>query len=68
MEVSKEIIKLAEKIRAYRIDTKLIKEIEIKKEILEKHVEELEEIIKTLKLNRIEQNKLLSEIKNLRRK
>jgi len=49
MEVSKEIIKLAEKIRAYRIDTKLIKEIEIKKEILEKHVEELEEIIKNLK-------------------
>lgn len=62
MEVSKEIIELAEKIKSYRIDTKLIKEFEIKKEALEKQVEELEKSIKLLKLNTIEQNKLLGQI------
>lgn len=65
MKVSKEIIELAEKIKKYRADVKLVKELEIKKEALEKQVEELEKSIKILKLDTIEQNKLLGQIKEL---
>ena len=65
MEVSKEILELAEKIKKYRTDVKLVKELNIKKEALEKQVEELEKSIKILKLNTIEQNKLLEQIKEL---
>lgn len=62
MEVSKEIIELAEKIKKYRINTKLIEELKIKKETLENQIKELEKSIKILKLNAIEQNKLLEQI------
>lgn len=65
MNVSEELIELAKKIKKYRTDYKLVKELEIKKEALEKHVEELERSIKILKLNILEQNKLLEQIKEL---
>ena len=65
IKVSEEIIELAEKIKKYRTDIKLIGELKIKKEALEKEVEELEGNIKILKLNTIEQNKLLEQIKGL---
>lgn len=65
MKVSKEIIGLAERIKRYRTDMELVKELEIKKEALEKQVEGLEKSIKILKLNTIEQNKLLGQIKEL---
>lgn len=65
MEVSKEIIELAEKVKNYRTDLKLIKELNIKKEFLEKQIAELEKNIKILKLNTLEQNKLLGQIKEL---
>ena len=65
MKISKEILELAEKIKDYRTDIKLVKELNIKKEALEKQVEELEKGIKILKLNTIEQNKLLEQIKEL---
>lgn len=65
MEVSKEIIELAGKIKKYRTDVKLVKELKIKKEALKKQVEGLEKSIKILKLNTIEQNKLLGQIKEL---
>lgn len=65
MKVSKEITELAEKIKKYRTDVKLVEELKIKKEALEKQVEELEKSIKILKLNTIEQNILLEQIKEL---
>ncbi|MEK6969207.1 MAG: phospholipase D-like domain-containing protein [Nanoarchaeota archaeon] len=65
MKVSKELIELAEKIKNYRTDIKLINELDIKKESLEKQIVELEKNIKILKLNTIEQNKLLGQIKDL---
>jgi len=65
MKVSKDIIELAEKIKKYRTDVKLIKELKIKKEALEKQIESLEKNIKILKLNIIKQNKLLEQIKEL---
>jgi len=65
MEISKEIIKLAEKIKRYRTDIKLVEELKIKKETLEKQVGELEKSIKFLKLNTIGQNKLLEQIREL---
>ncbi len=65
MKVSKDIIELAEKIKRYRTDVKLVKELKIKKEALEKQVESLEKNIKILKLNIIKQNKLLEQIKEL---
>lgn len=65
MNVSKEILELAEKIKKYRINIKSVKELKIKKESLEKQVEELEKNIKLLKLNTIKQNKLLDQIKEL---
>jgi len=65
MQISEEILKLAEKIKEYRTDEKLVKELNIKKEALEKQVEGLEKSIKLLKLNTIEQNKLLEQIKEL---
>jgi phosphatidylserine/phosphatidylglycerophosphate/cardiolipin synthase-like enzyme len=65
MKVSKEILELAEKIKKYKTDLKQIKELKIKKESLEKQVEELEKSIKLLKLNTIKQNKLLDQIKEL---
>jgi len=65
MKVSKEILELAEKIKKYRTNIKSVKELKIKKESLEKQVEELEKSIKLLKLNTIEQNKLLDQIKEL---
>ncbi len=65
MKVSKEILELAEKIKNYRTDIKLVKELNIKKEALEEQVEELEKSIKILKLHTIEQNKLLELIKEL---
>ena len=36
MKISKEILELAEKIKDYRTDIKLVKELNIKKEALEK--------------------------------
>ncbi len=65
MKVSKEILELAEKIKKYRTNIKSVKELKIKKESLEKQVEELEKSIKLLKLNTIKQNKLLDQIKEL---
>jgi len=65
MKVSKEILKLAEKINKYRTNLKTIEELRIKKESLEKQIEELEKNIKLLKLNTIQQNKLLEQIKEL---
>lgn len=65
LKISKEIIELAEKIKNYRTDTKLISELKIKKEALEKQIEGLEKNIKILKLNSIEKNKLLEQIKEL---
>jgi phosphatidylserine/phosphatidylglycerophosphate/cardiolipin synthase-like enzyme len=65
MNVSKEILELAEKIKKYRTNIKSVKELKIKKESLEKRVEELEKSIKLLKLNTIKQNKLLDQIKEL---
>lgn len=65
MRVSQEILELAEKIRGYRRDTKLIEELRIKKEALEDQIQELEASIKSLKLDTIEQNKLLGQIKDL---
>jgi len=65
MEISKEILELAEKIKKYRTDVKLVKELNIKKEALEKQVEELEKSIKILKLNIIEQNKFIGQIREL---
>jgi len=65
MKISKEILKLAEKIKEYRTNTKPIKELKIKKEALEKQIEELEKSIKFLKLKSIKQNKLLKQIKEL---
>lgn len=65
MKVSKEIIELAEKIKKYRTDVKIIEELKTKKEELENQSKELEKSIKILKLNTIEQNKLLEQIKEL---
>lgn len=65
MEVSKEILELAEKIKKYRTDVKLVEELKIKKEALEKRIEGLEENIKILKINTIEQNKLFGQIGEL---
>ncbi len=65
MKVSKDIIDLTEKIKRYRTDIKLVKELKIKKDALEKQVELLEKNIKILKLNAIKQNKLLEQIKEL---
>ncbi len=65
MKVSKEILELAEKIKDYSTDIKLVKELNIKKEVLGEQVGELEKSIKILKLNTIEQNKLLEQIKEL---
>ena len=65
MKISKEILELAEKIKNYRTDIKLVKELNIKKEALEKQIEALEKCIKILKLNTIGQNKLLEQIKEL---
>jgi phosphatidylserine/phosphatidylglycerophosphate/cardiolipin synthase-like enzyme len=65
MKVSEEIIELAEKIKNYRTDIKLVKELNIKKEAVETQVKELEKSIKILTLNTIEQNKLLEQIREL---
>lgn len=65
MKISKEIIELAEKIKKYRTDVKLIEELKTKKEVLESQIKELEKSIKILKLNTIKQNKLLEQIKEL---
>ena len=65
MDVSKEIVELAEKIKKYRTDTKLIEELETKNEVFENQINDLEESIKILKLNTIEQNKRLGQIKEL---
>jgi phosphatidylserine/phosphatidylglycerophosphate/cardiolipin synthase-like enzyme len=65
MKVSKEIIDLAEKIKKHNINVKLIGELKIKNEALEKQTKTLEKDIKILKLNTIEQNKLLKQIKEL---
>lgn len=65
MEVSKEIIELAEKIKKYRTDVKSIEELKISKEALENQVKGLEETIKTLKMKAIKQNQLLDQIKVL---
>ncbi|MDO8741138.1 MAG: phospholipase D-like domain-containing protein [Candidatus Woesearchaeota archaeon] len=65
MMVSQEIIELAEKIKNYRTDMKLVEELKIKKEALENQVAELEKSIKILKLNTMEQNKLLEQLKEL---
>jgi len=65
MKVSKEITELAENIRKHRIDRKTIEELKIKNEALEKQMKTLEKDIKILKLNTIEQNKLLNQIKEL---
>lgn len=65
MKISKEITELAGKIRKHRIDTKLVEELKIKKEVLENQIKELEKSIKILKLNTIEQNQLLKQIKEL---
>lgn len=65
MKISKEITELARKIRKHRIDTKLIEEFKIKKEVLENQIKELEKSIKILKLNTIKQNQLLKQIKEL---
>lgn len=64
-KVSKEIIDLAEKIKKHNINVKLIEELKIKNEALEKQAKTLEKDIKILKLNTIEQNKLLKQIKEL---
>lgn len=64
--ISKEIVELAEKIKKYRTDVKLVRELEIKKEALEKQVEGLEKNTETLKLNILKQNKLLDQIKGLK--
>jgi len=61
----KEIIELAEKIKKYRTDVKIVEELKIKKEASEKQVEELEKSIKILKINTIKQNKLFKQIKEL---
>ena len=65
IEVSKEILELAKKIKEYRTDVKIVNELNIKKEALEKQVGSLEKNIKILKLSTMEQNKLLSQIKGL---
>lgn len=65
MKVSKEIIELTEEIKKYRTDVKLVEELKIKKEALERQIGGLEENIKILKLNTIKQNKLLDQIKEL---
>lgn len=65
MKISKEITELAGKIRKHRIDTKLVEELKIKKEVLENQIKELEKSIKILKLNTIKQNQLLKQIKEL---
>ena len=65
MKISKEITELAGKIRKHRIDTKLVEELKIKKEVLENQIKALEKSIKILKLNTIKQNQLLNQIKEL---
>ena len=65
MKISKDIIKLAEKIKKHRIDKKTTEELRIKKESLESQLEGLEKDIKILKLNTIEQNSLLDQINHL---
>ncbi len=65
IKVSKEIIALAEKIKKYTTNVKLIEELKIKNETLEKQTKTLEKDIKILKLNTLEQNKLLKQIKEL---
>lgn len=66
MKVSKEIIELVEKIKIYRTDVKLVNELKIENELLEKQVEEFEKIIINLKLKMIDQNKYLEQIKCLK--
>ena len=63
--VKKEIVELAEKIKKYRINVKLVKELKTKKEALEKQVVGLEKSLKILKLNTIKKNSLLRQIKEL---
>lgn len=65
MKVSKEIVELAEKIKEYRIDTKLIEELKIEKGLQEKRIEELEEGIKKMKLATIKQIELMERTKEL---
>ena len=65
MKISKEITELAGKIRKHRIDTKLVEELKIKKELLKNQIKELEKSIKILKINTIEQNQLLKQIREL---
>ena len=65
MRASKEIIELAEKIKNYRTDAKLLQECRIKKEALQNQIKDFERIIQNLKLNAIKQNKLLEQIKEL---
>ena len=68
MNVSKGITELAEKVKKYRTDLKLIEELKVKNESLENQTMELENNVKLLKLNTIKQNKLLKEIKELEEK
>ncbi len=65
MKASKEIIEFTEKVKKYSTDIKLIEELKTKKEVLETQINDLEKTIKILKLNTIEQNKLLEEITEL---
>lgn len=65
MEISKEIIELAEEIKKHRISTKLTEELKIKNKTIENHSKKLEENIKILKSKTIKQNLLLEQIKNL---
>lgn len=65
MKASKEIIEFTEKVKKYSTDIKLIEELKTKKEVLETQIKDLEKSIKILKLNTIEQNKLLEEITEL---
>ncbi|MFH1127363.1 MAG: phospholipase D-like domain-containing protein [archaeon] len=65
MKVSKEIIELAEKIKEYRKDTRLIEELKIKKDVQEKQIESLEESVKILKLATIEQKEIMEQNKDL---
>jgi phosphatidylserine/phosphatidylglycerophosphate/cardiolipin synthase-like enzyme len=62
MKVSKNVIELAEEIKKYRTDERVIREIAIEKESLEKQNKELENGIKILKLDIIEKNELREKI------
>ena len=63
--ISEDIVKLAKKIKTHRISKKELEELKIKNESLKNQIKGLKDNIKVLKLNTLEKNRLLGQIRDL---